>query len=142
MKFMNSMEASHMSTDAISQEGSETSTSEYTRGGPCFRPNVDIYELPDELVVLADMPGTKADQIDIQFEDGSLTIHGRVANRRENQGALARQEYGVGDFFRTFRVSEHIDVPRIAAEYDEGILKLHLPKVEAVRPRRIQVATK
>ena len=131
-----------MSTETTSPGGLEISTQERTRGGTCFRPDVDIYELANELVVLADMPGTKADQIDIQFEDGALTIHGRVAKRGENKGPLARQEYGVGDFFRTFRVSEHIDVPRIAAEYEQGILKLHLPKVEAVRPRKIQVATK
>ena len=55
---------------------------------------------------------------------------------------MAQPEYGVGDFFRTFRVSEHIDVPRIAAEYELGILNLHLPKVEAVRPCKIQVAMK
>src|SRR5262245_1613630 len=98
-----------MSAETTSHERPETSDQERTRGGTCFRPDVDIYELDNELVVLADMPGTKADQIDVQFEDGSLTIHGRVAKRRENQGPLARREYGVGDFFRAFRVSEHID---------------------------------
>jgi HSP20 family protein len=131
-----------MPIDAINPESPEVTNPEQTRGGLCFRPNVDIYEAADELVVLADMPGTKADQIDIQFEEGSLTIHGRVPNRDEKRVGRMRQEYEVGDFFRTFRVSQHIDVPRIAADYENGVLLLHLPKVETVRPRKIQVATK
>jgi HSP20 family protein len=125
----------------------ETSTAEvlppeHTRGGPYYRPNVDIYELPDQLVVLADVPGVKKDQIDIHFEDGSLAIHAKVHPRQESQGPYARQEYGVGDFYRTFRVSEQIDASRISAEYTGGVLTLHLPKVEAMKPRKIKVAAK
>ena len=120
----------------------EVGAAEHTRGGPYYRPNVDIYELADQLVVQADMPGTKTDQIDIQFEDGSLTIHGRVPLRQESQGPYLRNEFGVGDFYRTFRVSEHIDASRISAEYRDGVLTLHLPKTEAVKPRKIKVAAK
>jgi len=126
----------------LPQDGAEVSPPEHTRGGVYYRPNVDIYELPDELVVLADMPGAKNDQIDIQFEDGSLTIHARVPDRHESQGPYLRKEYGVGDYYRTFRVSEHIDASRISAEYSAGVLMLHLPKAEAVKPRKIQVQTR
>jgi HSP20 family molecular chaperone IbpA len=126
----------------LAQDGAEVSPPEHTRGGIYFRPNVDIYELPDELVVSADMPGAKSDQIDIQFEDGSLTIHARVDDRQQSQGPFLRKEYGVGDYYRTFRVSEHIDASRISAEYAAGVLTLHLPKVEAVKPRKIQVQSK
>jgi HSP20 family protein len=120
-------------------ENGAVASAENTRGGPYFRPNVDIYELADELVVQADMPGAKSDDIDIQFEDGSLTIHARVPQRRSDDASYLRQEYGVGDFYRTFRVSEHIDSTRISAEYKDGVLTLHLPKVEAVKPRKIKV---
>jgi len=126
----------------LPQDGAEVSPPEHTRGGVYYRPNVDIYELPDELVVLADMPGAKNDQIDIQFEDGSLTIHARVPDRHESQGPYLRKEYGVGDYYRTFRVSEHIDASRISAEYSAGVLMLQLPKTEAVKPRKIQVQTR
>ncbi|MCC7086283.1 MAG: Hsp20/alpha crystallin family protein [Pirellulales bacterium] len=112
---------------------------EHTRGGPYYRPSVDIFELADELVVLADVAGAKSDEIDVQFEDGSLTIHARVPQRQSGDVGYLRQEYGVGDFYRTFRVSEHIDSTRISAEYHDGVLKLHLPKVEAVKPRKIKV---
>ena len=114
---------------------------ERTRGGRAYRPNVDIVEKHDELVVLADMPGVNGADIDIHFEDGELTIHGPAAPRQDVETRYRLQEYGVGDFYRTFRVSEQIDASRISAEYTDGVLSLHLPKVEAVRPRRISVKT-
>ncbi len=61
-----------------------------------------------------------------------------MAGSRKHSAYLLR-EYGVGDFYRTFRVSEQIDASRIEAEYADGVLKLHLPKVEAVKPRKITV---
>jgi HSP20 family molecular chaperone IbpA len=128
-----------MSVETPVAERAEVARAESTRGGPYYRPNVDIYELADELIVQADMPGAKSDDIDIQFEDGSLTIHARVPQRRSGDINYLRQEYGVGDFYRTFRVSEHIDTTRISAEYTDGVLTLHLPKVEAVKPRKIKV---
>jgi len=124
------------------QETAEVSPPEHTHSGPYYRPNVDIYELADQLVVQADVPGAQNNQIDIQFEDGALTIHARVLARQESQGPYLRQEYGVGDFYRTFRVSEQIDASRISAEYAGGVLTLHLPKVEAAKPRKIKVAAK
>ena len=120
-------------------DGANTASEELTRGGPFYRPNVDIYELAEELVVLADVPGATNDQIDINFQDGTLTIHAKVPERHASQGPFTRKEYGVGDFYRTFRVSEQIDATRISAECSGGVLTLHLPKVEAVKPRKIKV---
>jgi len=125
--------------NTIAEPTDEVLQEELTRGGPYYRPNVDIYEQADELVVLADVPGAKNDQIDIQFEDGSLTIHARVARRQQTETEFVRREYGIGDFYRTFRVSEQVDPARISAEYAAGVLTLHLPKVEAVKPRKIRV---
>jgi len=112
---------------------------ERTRGEQFYRPNVDILESADELVLVADLPGVKPEEVDIRFEQGELTIHGRV-NPRYNEGTkFLLNEYGMGDFYRTFRVSEHVDSTRIRAEYHDGVLLLHLPKVEAVKPRKIAV---
>jgi HSP20 family protein len=115
---------------------------ERTRGGRVYRPNVDILEKQDELLVVADMPGVKSGEIDIRFEDGELTIHGPAAPRQGEGPRYLLQEYGVGDFYRTFRVSERIDAAKISADYKDGVLVLHLPKVEAAKPRRITVSTK
>lgn len=117
----------------------EADSTEHTRSGACFRPNVDIVELPDELVVLADMPGTTSQDTQIDFENGTLSIHARVAPRQPQGTEYLLQEYDVGDFFRTFQVSEAIDANHITAEYANGVLTLHLPKAEAARPRKIQV---
>ena len=121
-------------TDAVPE-------TERTRGGRVYRPNVDILEKQDELVVVADMPGVKSGEIDIRFEEGELIIHGPAADRHEGDRYLL-QEYGVGDFYRTFRVSERVDATKISAEYKDGVLVLHLPKVEAAKPRKIKVKTK
>ncbi len=119
----------------------ETST-EHTRSGLTFRPDVDILEMPDKLIVQADMPGASGESVDIQFEDGSLTIHAHVKPRHADVAHLSLQEFGVGDFFRTFRVSEHIDAARITADYRDGVLTLHLPKAESAKPRKIQVQSR
>ena len=130
--------ASETTIEKRTEPAAET---ERTRGGRVYRPNVDILEKHDELLVVADMPGVKGGEIDIRFEDGELTIHGPAAARQEGQRYLA-QEYGVGDFYRTFRVSERVDATKISAEYKDGVLLLHLPKVEAAKPRKIKVKTK
>ena len=121
------------------RSGQEIARQEPTRGVPHYRPVVDILELSDELRVVADMPGAKADDIDVKFEQGVLTIHAKIEPRQaENTNYLIR-EYGVGDFYRVFEVSEAIDAERITAEYSDGVLLLHLPKVEKARARKIEV---
>jgi HSP20 family protein len=101
-------------------------------------PRVDILETDDELLVFADMPGVTAEDVDIRFENGELSVHGRRQPGRADKGKAAR-EFGVTSYFRSFRVTEQIAADRIEAELKNGVLTLHLPKVEAVKPRRIAV---
>ncbi len=131
-----------MSTENTTKNPTETPAIEHTRNGLCFRPNVDIRERDEELLVLADVPGAASDSIDVNFEDGMLTIHAKVAPRQEHDHRYLVREYGVGDFYRTFRVSEAVDAGKISAEYADGVLMLHLPKAEAVKPRKIEVSAK
>lgn len=112
---------------------------ETTRTTKTYRPNVDILETQDELIVLADMPGVKSQDIDIDFKEGVLTLHGRVESRQAEETTYGLQEYGIGDFHRTFQVSEQIDAGRINAAYKDGVLTLRLPKLERVKPRKIAV---
>ena len=118
----------------------EPTPAEHTRCGCYYRPNVDILERADELLVRADVPGALGDDVDVDFEEGTLTIHARVKPRQEGTEFLVR-EYGVGDYYRTFHVSEAIDPEKITAEYADGVLTLHLPKAEVARPRKIEVKT-
>ncbi len=112
---------------------------ESTRSGYYYRPNVDILEKENELVVLADVPGAKGEEIDIDFENGLLTIHARVAERLPAETQFLLREYGVADFYRTFRIGEAVDADKISAECADGVLRLHLPKGASARPRKIAV---
>jgi HSP20 family molecular chaperone IbpA len=133
-----------MTTSVELEKGPATQVeeAECTRGGKMYRPSVDIIEKPDELVLLADMPGVCSDHIDVRFEKGTLTIHGRVKDRQPENTEYLLREYGIGDFYRTFQVNETINAEHISAEFSNGVLTLHLPKVEAVKPRKIQVSVK
>jgi HSP20 family molecular chaperone IbpA len=119
----------------------EAGAPEQTRTGQVYRPDVDIIERADELVILAEMPGVKSEDIDLKFEDGTLSIYGRVTNRHDRDDYLLC-EYGIGNYYRTFRISEQIDPSRISAEMSSGVLTLHLPKAESAKPRRIKVQAK
>jgi len=117
----------------------EESRAERTRSGQCYRPHVDILETKDELILVADTPGVKPEDIDIDFKDHVLTIQGRVEQRYGNRVDFLLYEYGIGDFYRTFRLSEEIDPTKIQAEYANGVLTVHLPKSEKAKPRKIAV---
>lgn len=106
--------------------------------GPCFRPNVDILERQDELVILADVPGARADGVEVSFEYGLLEIRARVAPQATSRRWLLN-EYGSGGFYRAFRVGEEVDAARIVAELKDGVLAVRIPKASGRLPRRIQV---
>lgn len=110
---------------------------EGTRAG-AYTPRIDIVETDRELVVYADLPGVEPEQLDVRYEEGQLTLLGKVAPRQPGV-EYAAQEYGVGDFQRAFTIGESIDASAISAEFQQGVLVLHLPKVERVQPRRIPV---
>lgn len=112
---------------------------EQTQSGTWYKPSVDIYETADELVLVADVPGVERGDIDIQFDGDELTLRAPAKQRQPEGTAFLLQEYGVADFQRTFRVSEQVDASRIAADYAQGVLTVHLPKAEAVKPRKIEV---
>ena len=105
--------------------------------GLTLTPRVDILETDDELLLHVDLPGVKPDGLDIRFENGELFLHGRRAQRHTGKPWL--WEYETASFQRTFRVAENIAADKISAELKNGVLTLRLPKVEAVKPRRIAV---
>ena len=72
---------------------------------------------------------------------GEGTIHGKVTPRQPEDTAYLLRGYGIGDFHREFQVSESVDVAKIRAEHKNGVLTLHLPKVDAVKPRKITVTS-
>jgi len=126
---------------ALEKRETQAIQPEQIHGGPTYVPSVDIIEEESRLVLLADMPGVTAEGVDIHYERGQLTIHGRVAPRQNPDTDYLLQEYGVGDFHRRFEIGEGIDANGIEAELRDGVLRLHLPKTQEVLPRRIAVKT-
>ena len=122
----------------VEKERTEQAAPESTRGGDYFTPRVDIYEEEGELTLFADLPGVRSEDVDLRYERGELILHARTAPRHE-AGEFLSQEYEVGDFYRVFTVHESIDGSRIGAECRNGVLTVHLPKVEAARPKQISV---
>ncbi|HEX4448169.1 MAG TPA: Hsp20/alpha crystallin family protein [Polyangiaceae bacterium] len=102
-------------------------------------PPVDVFENADEVLVVADVPGVSSDAIDVRVENGVLTIEARrPADGPAPAPALAR-EYDEVDYKRTFRVPTGIDTTNISAETKNGTLVVRLPKIAAVKPRKIAV---
>jgi HSP20 family molecular chaperone IbpA len=105
-----------------------------------YVPRADIYESTQQIVVLADMPGVKQNNIDITLEQNILTIHGRVDESEVNGFSQTYTEYGVGDYKRVFSLSNEIDREGIQATVKNGVLKLVLPKSKRALPRKIEVS--
>jgi HSP20 family protein len=114
------------------------SRSETTRDGTHFVPHVDIYETDTELLLIADLPGVRPEDVELNYEKGELMLRARVHGRQPTGGLLLK-EYDEGDFYRIFSVHESIDASRIEAACKNGVLTVRLPKMEAVRPRQIKV---
>jgi HSP20 family molecular chaperone IbpA len=101
-------------------------------------PACDIYENGDEVLVVADVPGVSADTLDVNVENSELTI---VARRdvAEPSGSVLGTEYGDCDFRRCFTMPIGIDTSKIDAQLKDGVLWLHLPKSDALKPMQIPV---
>jgi HSP20 family protein len=112
---------------------------EQTRTGAVYSPAVDIFENDSSITLLADMPGVKASELEIDLRDNVLTLTGRVAPAETSKQGSVLREYRPGMFFRQFTLSEAIDQPKIDAQLTDGVLRLELPKVEKARPRQITV---
>jgi len=112
---------------------------ETTRPGTYFQPLVDIFETPEELIVVADMPGVPPDAVDVDLKGDELSIDGRVSHDDYEGLKPLYVEYGVGGYYRNFALGELIDRAGIKAQLKNGVLVLKLPKAEAARPRRISV---
>jgi HSP20 family protein len=112
---------------------------ERTHARKVYTPAVDIIEKEEEIYLLADMPGVDNESVEVTLEKDILTINGRVEPEIPEGMRLAGSEYGVGDYQRTFSLSDEIDRERIQASVKNGVLRLTLPKVAAVKTRKIPV---
>jgi HSP20 family molecular chaperone IbpA len=112
---------------------------EQTRVGLVFMPAVDIFETEKQITLLADMPGVKTDDLNIDLRESVLTLEGDVGSPEGPEEADVIREYQTGKYYRQFTLSQMIDQGKIDAELKNGVLRLILPKVEAATPRKIAV---
>ena len=105
-----------------------------------FNPPIDIHESDDGLILEADLPGVSLETLDLQVEDNKLTLFGRVTSTLPEGAMPAHQEYQVGDFLRSFILSDNVDHERITAKLNNGVLRVELPRTERTEPRQIKVS--
>lgn len=124
--------SSEASLASASPESSDVSKS------PAFTPSVDIVCGQDEVLIFADLPGAKPQGIEVSFDRGVLRLDARV-ERRSSSGRPLRQEYAVGDYRRSFTLSEEYDGSKTRAEFHDGVLCLTIPKAAVAPVKRVEI---
>lgn len=102
-------------------------------------PPIDIFETSEGLVLRADLPGVAPDSLELQIQDNKLRLFGRVSAPMTEDTRILHEEYHVGDFVRSFILSDDVDHDRISAKLSEGVLELTLPRAKKAEPRKIEV---
>ncbi len=103
-----------------------------------FTPRFDIYETEKGFTLTGDLPGVSPNDVEIRFEKKQLIIRGTVKSRQSDVNYLL-QEYGIGNFFRSFTLGDTVDATGIQADLKDGVLTIHLPKKAEAQPVRIAV---
>ena len=104
-----------------------------------FTPPIDIHEGPDGLTLEADLPVATEANLFIQLEDNVLSLHARIEPPAPEERRTLHEEYHVGDYYRSFILSDEVDRERITAELRNGVLRFVLPEGRSGRARRIEI---
>ena len=103
-------------------------------------PALDIRETEDRFEVTADLPGMSSDDVEVTFEDGTLTLRGeREFSRDQDEGQYHRIERVYGSFSRTIELPFKVDADQVQGRFANGVLELELKRPESEKPRRIQI---
>jgi HSP20 family protein len=121
------------------KRGLDTSIHQELRSGNWFVPAADIYETPEEVVLVIDMPGVCFDCAHVSVVDDELVVTGHVTHGEDQDDYVLYREYDVGHYHRHFGLPAAIDRTNIEAVMADGVLTVSMPKVEEVKPRRIPI---
>ncbi len=125
-----------------SDDGSAAATpphEEVSRPAIRLTPLIDIHEGPEGLILEADLPGATEEGLKIQLEDNVLSLHAQVVSPAPEGSSILHEEYHLGDFQRSFILSDEVERDKITAEFKNGVLRLTLPKAERAKTRRIEI---
>ncbi len=104
-----------------------------------YAPLVDIYETNEDFILTADMPGIKKEDVNLKIEEGSMMIFGKIDYEEVLNRKFILKEKESGHFFRKFKISDTIDETKVSAKFENGQLKVVLPKHDRVKPRTISI---
>ena len=116
-----------------------TKTADATRNEPAMLPPVDVIEDANGITLYADLPGVPKDRLSLQIEGDTLTIEGEVALEMPEDIEASHAEVRLPRYRRLFTLSKELDTGKVAAEFNQGVLKLRIPKAEHAQPRRIEI---
>lgn len=123
----------------VQQKREVEKAQEQTTPMRAFLPTTDIYETEDALTVVLEMPGVDRDNIEVNVENGVLTVEGKINFGKYEGLQPIYSEYNIGPYRRSFRLSSRVDQDNIRAELRDGVVSLFLPKAAEAKPRRIEV---
>src|SRR5271157_804767 len=124
----------------VQQKREVESKQEATIPARVFVPATDIFETDEALTVIVEMPGVDKDKVDVKVENDVLIIEGWIDFSRYEGLQPVYTEYNIGNYARSFQLSNKIDQDRISAELRDGVMTLVLPKSERAKPRKISVS--
>jgi HSP20 family protein len=107
---------------------------------PGITPVVDIYETEEEFVLMASLPGVSKENVHLKMEKNFLSIFGKTNYAEALGKKYVLNESLFANYYRNFKLSEGIDVSKVSAKYENGLLTVNLPKYDKVKPRTISVS--
>jgi HSP20 family protein len=111
------------------------------RAQTILKPRIDLFEADSAIVLVADMPGVSEENLEIVLDKDRLTISGRTTDNTPEGYRSVYSEFCQGEYKRSFFVSDDIDRDNIEASFENGVLRLSLPKAEKAKPHKILVQT-
>jgi HSP20 family protein len=124
----------------VQQKREVEKKTEATTPARVFLPVTDIFETPEALTVVVEMPGVDRNSVEASVENDVVTIEGRIDFAKYEGMQPVYTEYNVGHYSRSFEISNRIDQSKISAEMKDGVVTIVLPKAEQAKPRKIQVS--
>jgi len=105
-----------------------------------WKPTVDIYETDEAIILKAELPGIKKEDVSVEVKDNILTLKGeRIEDKEIMEGSYFRKERCFGTFSRTFNLQHRVQPDKIKAKFKDGILEIEIPKPEEEKPKQITV---
>jgi HSP20 family protein len=123
----------------MSDTSAVTKTNETARNEAALMPPVDVIEDASGITLYADLPGVPKDKLSLQVESDTLTIEGELALDIPEGMEASHAEVSLPRYRRVFTLSKELDTGKVGAEFNQGVLKLRIPKAEHAQPRRIEV---